>query len=194
MQTRFYTFKVADLINTYTQKLLTQQGNNSNPKDKAQYETVLFEMETKQKTLVNNREYNKEFFLNLDILINNLITENNIKNGFAVCSSGSPTASIYINHFEKGAMTDLSKALRKKYSKLKGKGLIHFLKSKTEEQEEDGENKLIPTAKATAIGRTALVLIIEGKLSLGKFDNVVYAEFDYDANATFTVALYSDVK
>ena len=201
MESHFFTFKVEDLINTYKQNLLAQQGDNINPKDKTQFETVLFEIETKEKALDSKkRACNKEFFLNLDILINNLITSKKIKNGFAVCSSGTPTASVYVNHFEKGAMSDLSKALRKKFRHSKIKALLNLFNKDDEETEGKTDadlkkaraKKVIPTAKATAIGRSALVLIIDGKLSLGKFDNVVYAEFDFDPKATFTVALFSD--
>lgn len=199
MKSFFYQFKVEDLIKTYKKNLLEQQGGN-NPKDKSQYKTVLYEIETKDKYIdEKGKKYNKEFFLNLEILINNLIEKNHIVGGFAVCSSGTSTASVYVNHFEEGAMSDLSKALRKKFSKVTPKGMFNFLKAKKNisdngnTQEALSSEKIVATAKATAIGRSALVLIINGKLSLGKFDNVVYTEFDYTHESTFTVALYSDV-
>ena len=199
MKSFFYQFKVEDLIKTYKKNLLEQQGG-SNPKDKSQYKTVLHEIETKDKYIdEKGKTYNKEFFLNLEILINNLIEENNIVGGFAVCSSATPTASVYVNHFEEGAMNDLSKALHKKFAKLSIKTLFNFLKKKktaktTVAKASMPPEKIVAMAKATAIGRSALVLIINGKLSLGKFDNVVYAEFDYTHDSIFTVALYSDVE
>ena len=200
MKSFFYQFKVDDLIKTYKKNLLEQQGNVGNPKDKTQYKTVLYEIETKDKYVdKNGKQHNKEFFLNLENLIENLIKENGVESGFVVCSSGTATASVYVNHFEEGAMNDLSKALRKKFSKASPKGMFSFLKAKKNLDKKDNAkeaipaDKIVPIAKATAIGRTAMVLIIGGKLSLGKFDNVVYAEFDYDPEATFTVALYSDV-
>ena len=76
--------------------------------------------------------------------------------------------------------------------------MFGFLKTKKNLSDNAGQenissDKIVATAKATAIGRSALVLIINGKLSLGKFDNVVYTEFDYTHDSTFTVALYSDI-
>jgi thiamine phosphate synthase YjbQ (UPF0047 family) len=200
MKSFFYQFKVEDLIKTYKKNLFEQQGNVGNPKDKTQYKTVLYEIETKDKYVdEKGKQHNKEFFLNLEILIDNLIKENHIESGFAVCASGTATASIYVNHFEEGAMNDLSKALRKKFSKLSPKKIFNFLKPKKKTANTANAEKpiplekIVPIAKASAIGRTAMVLIIGGKLSLGKFDNVVYAEFDYNPEATFTVAIYSDV-
>jgi thiamine phosphate synthase YjbQ (UPF0047 family) len=200
MKSFFYQFKVEDLIKTYKKNLLEQQGSK-NPKDQSQYKTVLYEIERKDKYIdEKGKMYNKEFFLNLEILINNLITENHIVGGFAVCSSGTPTASVYVNHFEEGAMSDLSKALNKKFSKVTHKGMFNIFKGKKTSSKKEklqdlpiSAEKIVAIAKATAIGRSSLVLIVNGKLSLGKFDNVVYTEFDYTHDSTFTVALYSDV-
>lgn len=192
MKSNFYRFEVDELIKTYKEKIREQKFKDEQDVDtanKALYETVLFEIESNDKYVGKKKKQNKEFFLNLDVLLSNLIKEHNIANGFLICSSDAPTASVYVNHFEKGAMTDLSKALKKRHSKRLLKKL-RLLKQAVDTQKTPAE--ILAAAKATAIGRSALVLIIDGKLHLGKFDDVVYAEFDYQPKHSFTVALFSE--
>ena len=190
MKSNYFRFQVDELIKTYKQKIREQKFKDDQDMDtanKALYETVLFEINGAERYVdEKKRTYPKEFFLNLDVLLSNLIKEHNAVNGFLVCSSDSPTASVYVNHFEQGAMTDLSKALKKRYT---GKRKL-FGKTTAATAETDVD--LAAAAKATAIGRSAMVLIIDGKLHLGKFDDVVYAEFDYKPDHSFTVALFCE--
>ena len=190
MKSNFYKFDVDELIKLYKEKIREQKFKDEqdmNTSNKALYETVLFEMESSDKYVDEKKKsHNKEFFLNLDVLLNNLIKEHGITNGFLVCSADAPSASVYVNHFEKGAMTDLSKALKKRLGKKFAKKLRLLAKSNK------ANENAVTTAKATAVGRSALVLIIDGKLHLGKFDDVIYAEFDYQPNHSFTVALFSE--
>lgn len=196
MKSNFYRFEADELIKTYKQKIREQKLKDDQDMDtanKALYETVLFEIDSAEK-FQNGKKSNqsKEFFLNLDVLLNNLIKEQGINNGFLICSSDAPTASVYVNHFEQGAMTDLSKALKKRYSVNLKKKISLFKESKQAGELQKDDVNLVAAAKATAIGRSALVLIIDGKLHLGKFDDVVYAEFDYQPKHSFTVALFAE--
>ncbi len=196
MKSKYYRFQIDELIKTYKQKIREQKLKDDQDMDtanKALYETVLFEIESGDKYLDSKKHsHNKEFFLNLDVLLSNLIKEHGIVNGFLLCSSDAPTASVYVNHFEQGAMTDLSKALKKRYSSGLRTRLCFGKKAKQETADGADSVNMAAAAKATAIGRSALVLIIDGKLHLGKFDDVVYAEFDYKPDHSFTVALFGE--
>ena len=162
MKSNFYRFEADELIKTYKQKIREQKLKDDQDMDtanKALYETVLFEIDSTEKAQNGKKKQYKEFFLNLDVLLDNVIKEQGIMNGFLICSADAPTASVYVNHFEQGAMTDLSKALRKRYSINLRKKIAAFKEMKQAKELQQDNVDLCAAAKATAIGRSALVLI-----------------------------------
>lgn len=181
MKNTIYRFTISDVIETYQKKIRESSG-------KEVYTTAVYEPSAKPYYRTSKDgtkvECNKCVYINLDPLINNIIAKHNMKNGFVVCSSDHTTSSVYVNHFELGLMDDLFNYLNKEYP-FAPKNYKHNI----------WDNEYLNGAahlKSMAMGKSATVLVINGKLHLGKFEDVIYAEFDYRGDKTFTLSFFCE--
>ncbi len=173
MKTFVYKFKISDVIDTYKKRI----RENS---DKDTYSTAIYEPNAKRKSDKNGRTV----FVNLNALVSSLIKKDDIKTGYVICASDHTTSGVYVNHFETGVMDDLNKYLTKEHP-FTPKKYLHNIWDHTFLNAD-------AHLKAMDVGKSASVLIIDGKLQLGKFEDIVYAEFDYRPDKTFTVALFGE--
>ncbi len=211
MKSTFYRFKISEVIKTYKQKIRDEMLKNEeeiDTADKTLYESVLLEMTTKDKYKSETGvEYNKEVYINLNPLITDLIAEQQIENGFVVCTSDHTTASVFISHFEKGNITFLSKALKKNYPYTpkaykhniwdhKYKNANAHLKSVFTGNGNvaacTAPLDVISAAKSASLTKSCITPILGGKLHLNPFDDIINAEFDYRPDKTFTIALFTE--
>lgn len=181
MKNTVYRFTISNVIETYKRKIREDSG-------KEIYTTAIYEPPCKPcyRTTSGGQkvECNKNVFINLTALINNLIKENKIEHGFVICSSDHTTSSVYVNHFETGLMEDLYKYLNKEFP-FSPKSYKHNI---WDREFANGAAHM----KAMMLGKSATVLISDGKLHMGKFEDIIYAEFDYRPDKTFVVSLFSE--
>ncbi len=121
------------------------------------------------------------FFVNLNRFLNGVIQANNIKNGYVICCSDHTTASVYVNHFEVGIMEDLTRYLYKEFPYQPDK----YKHNDWDVKDLNADAHL----KAMTIGKSALVIIKDGRLVLGKYEDVIFAEYDRRDDKTFTIAV-----
>ena len=183
MKNVVYRFSISNVIETYKRKIREDSG-------KEIYTTAIYEPPGKPcyRTSAGGvkTECNKSLYINLPALINNLIKENGIEHGFVICSSDHTTSSVYVNHFECGIMEDLHKHLCRQFP---------FSPNKYKHNIWDREfANGAAHMKAMMLGKSATVLISDGKLHLGKFEDVIYAEFDYRPDKTFVISLFSEAE
>lgn len=185
MKSVYHKFKISDVISIYQQKMREQYRNNGFEGD-PDFSSVYFEPKQKEHFRKDKNGHKiscgKTVFINLDALIENLIEKYDIQNGYVIASSDHTTSSVYINHFETGMMTDLHKHIDKTFPFNPKK----YLHNKWDDEFVNGAAHL----KAITMGKSAMAFIVNKKLYLGKFEDVVYAEFDYRPDKTFTIALY----
>lgn len=123
------------------------------------------------------------YYLNVDNCVRQLVKENNMKNGIVICSSKHTTSSLYVNHFEKGLLVDLNNDLEASYP----------AKKKYEHNLWDDVYKNADAhLKAIHLGKSVSVLVKDGELVLGDFENIIYAEFDERPGKSFTVTLLGE--
>lgn len=130
----------------------------------------------------NDRKSQRLFFVNLNRFLNSFIQVNGVKNGYLVCCSDHTTASVYVNHFETGIMEDLTRYLCEEFPYEPAK-YKHNLWD-TKDLNADAH------LKAMTIGKSSTVIIKDGALVLGKYEDVIFAEYDRRDDKTFTVALF----
>lgn len=131
----------------------------------------------------NKKVPHSTYFLNVDNCIREFIKENNMKNGVIVCSSRHTTSSVYVNHFERGLLVDLNNLLTETYP----------AKKKYEHNLWDDVYKNADAhLKAIYLGKSVTVMVIDGELVLGDFENIIYAEFDERPGKSFAVTLIGE--
>ena len=211
MKSQFYRFKISEVVKTYKQKIkdeLLKNEEELDTSDKALYESLLFEIPTKDKYKSDSGvEFNKEIYVNLNPLISSLIAQQNIQNGFVVCTSDHTTASVFISRFEKENITFLSKALKKNYpyrpQKYKHNIWDHKYKNGNAHLKSvfTGNGNVaactapldvVSAAKSASLTKSCITPIIDGKLHLNPCDDIINAEFDYRPDKTFTIALFCE--
>lgn len=211
MKTTFYRFKISEVIKTYKQVIRDErlkEEDDVDTTDKTLYESMILEMTTKDKYQSEvGLAYNKEVYINLNPLINDLIKKQNIEKGFIICTSDHTTASVFINHFQKENLYLLSKALKKSYpytpKKYKHNIWDHKYKNANAHLKSvfTGNGNLaactatldvIAAAKSPAITKSCVALILDGKLHLNPCDDIINAEFDYRPDKTFTIAFFTE--
>ena len=125
----------------------------------------------------------RQFFVNLDNVVRDLVKKYNLKNGFVVCGSKHTTSSVYINHFEHGLMNDELEFLRTLYP----------LSKKYQHNIWDFEYKNADAhLKAIHLGKSATVIVQNGELVLGDFENIIYVEFDHRRGKAINISLFGE--
>lgn len=174
------TFKIADIVEKY--KMHARRNSRDEKSEQELLDTLLYY--PPKKYADTDKKSQRVFFVNLNIFLKAFIQANGIKNGYMVCCSDHTTASVYVNHFETGVMEDLTCYLCKEfpYSPEQYKHNVWDYKDLNADAH----------LKAMTIGKSATVIIKDGVLLLGKYEDVIFAEFDRRDDKTFTVALFGE--
>ncbi|MDE1798432.1 MAG: secondary thiamine-phosphate synthase enzyme YjbQ [Candidatus Micrarchaeota archaeon] len=96
-----------------------------------------------------------------------LVEESKVKEGFCLVSAVHITAGVYVNDEESGLMDDIMKWAEK----VAPSGLPY-------KHHHTGESNADAHLKRLLIGHQVVLPITEGKLDLGPWERVFYAEFD----------------
>ncbi len=99
--------------------------------------------------------------------VENMVKESGIKEGFVLVSAMHITAGVYINDWEGGLIQDIDQWLEK----LAPSGLDY-------KHHNTGEDNGDAHLKRILINHQVTVPITEGKLDLGPWEQIFYAEFD----------------
>ena len=99
--------------------------------------------------------------------VENMVSESGIKEGFVLVSAMHITAGVYINDWEGGLIQDIDQWLEK----LAPSGLDY-------KHHNTGEDNGDAHLKRILINHQVTVPITEGKLDLGPWEQIFYAEFD----------------
>ena len=105
--------------------------------------------------------------VNITDTIEALVKKSGVQEGFCLVSAMHITASIWVNDDEEGLWQDFWELLERLVPS--GKDYKHHLTG-----EDNGDAHL----KRTLVGHQALLPITKGKLDLGPWEQIFYAEFD----------------
>lgn len=109
----------------------------------------------------------KREYLNITARVEEIVRKSGVQDGFALVSAMHITAGVYVNDAESGLIQDIDDWLE---------GLCPFNKDYRHHQtgEDNGDSHL----KNLLIGHQQILPITKGKLDLGTWEQVYYAEFD----------------
>ncbi len=105
--------------------------------------------------------------VNITDTVEGLVKKSGVQEGFCLVSAMHITASIWVNDDEEGLWEDFWELLERLVPS--GKDYKHHLTG-----EDNGDAHL----KRTLIGHQAMLPITKGKLDLGPWEQIFYAEFD----------------
>ena len=106
-------------------------------------------------------------FINITPKIEELVKKSGIKEGLVLVNAMHITASVYINDAESGLIEDYQTWLKKLVPMDE-----HYKHNMT------GEDNAYAHLMRTVMGREVVVAITGGKLDLGPWEQIYYAEFD----------------
>ena len=110
---------------------------------------------------------NRRDLLNITDTVEELVAKSGVTEGFCLVSAMHITASIWVNDDEEGLWEDFWETIERLAPS--GKPYKHHLTG-----EDNGDAHL----KRTLVGYQAMLPITKGKLDLGPWEQVFYAEFD----------------
>jgi secondary thiamine-phosphate synthase enzyme len=96
-----------------------------------------------------------------------IVSESGVDDGYALVSAMHITAGVYVNDWEEGLISDIQAWLEK----LAPAGLPY-------RHHQTGEDNADAHLKRTIVGHQVMLPITKGKLDLGPWEQVFYAEFD----------------
>lgn len=118
-------------------------------------------------------------FHNITKDVQEFVDNTNIKNGIVTVRSLHTTSSIYINENEKGILKDLELLLSKIIPE---KAYYHhddFSKRPKEADDEYGDRKnAFSHLKSMLVGNSVTLGVVNGKLTLGKWQSIFFLELD----------------
>ncbi len=141
-----------------------------------------FGLKSFTKYLVFNTPKRRQF-IHITNEVQKAVDEANIKEGFALVSAMHITAAVFINDNEEGFLYDLEKFLERlaPYGKHPdGQEYKHHLSG-----EDNGDAHL----KNILVHHQVIVPITEGKLDLGPWQRIFYAEFDGQRNKKLIIKI-----
>jgi secondary thiamine-phosphate synthase enzyme len=106
-------------------------------------------------------------FINLTDRVQSFVNKNNIKEGFVLVSAMHITAGVYVNDAESGLIADIEEWLEK---------LAPYREDYRHHR--TGETNGDAHLKSLLIHHEIIVPITKGKLDLGPWQQIYYAEFD----------------
>ncbi|MCX7870860.1 MAG: secondary thiamine-phosphate synthase enzyme YjbQ [bacterium] len=141
-----------------------------------------FGLKSFTKYLVFNTPKRRQF-VHITNEVQKAVDEANIKEGFVLVSAMHITAAVFINDNEEGFLYDLEKFLERlaPYGKHPdGEDYRHHLSG-----EDNGDAHL----KNILVHHQVIVPITEGKLDLGPWQRIFYAEFDGQRNKKLIIKI-----
>lgn len=123
-------------------------------------------MKSSTKYLWFNTKKHREY-LNITPQVESFVKDTGIREGLALVSAMHITASIYVNDDESGLIQDIEELLQRLAPE--GPDYQHHRTGET-----NGDAHL----KRLLIGHQAVIPITDGKLDLGPWEQIYYAEFD----------------
>ena len=121
-------------------------------------------------------------FLNITREVEDLLEKSEVKEGLCLVNAMHITASVYINDAESGLIEDYKKWLE---------NLAPFSVEKYKHNL-TGEDNAHAHLKRTIMGREVVVAITNGKLDLGPWEQIYYAEFDGQRKKRVMVKIIGD--
>jgi secondary thiamine-phosphate synthase enzyme len=109
----------------------------------------------------------RQEFVRITDNIAEIVTKSGVKEGMALVSAMHITAGVYVNDWENGLIHDFQEWLER----LAPAGLNY-------QHHQTGEDNADAHLKRTIMGHQVMLPITEGKLDLGPWEQVFYAEFD----------------
>jgi secondary thiamine-phosphate synthase enzyme len=106
-------------------------------------------------------------FINITDKVEKLVQRSGIKEGLALVNPMHITASVYINDAENGLINDYQEWLQ---------DLVPMEKSY--EHNRTGEDNAYAHLMRTIMGRESVIAVTKGKLDMGPWEQIYYAEFD----------------
>lgn len=120
-------------------------------------------------------------FLNITDEVEDLVDESDVMEGMVLVNAMHITASVYINDAESGLIEDYQRWL---------KGLIPM--DQPYQHNLTGEDNAYAHLMRTIMGREVVVAISKGKLDLGPWEAIYYAEFDGQRKKRVMVKIIGD--
>lgn len=118
-------------------------------------------------------------FCNITKDIQNFVKENQIKNGIITVRTLHTTSSIYINEGETGLLKDTNVFLSKILPESAFYHHDNFSVRKIDQDDEYKDRKNgFAHLKALLLGHDVTLAIIDGKLTLGRWQSILFADFD----------------
>ncbi len=108
-------------------------------------------------------------YINITDQIESLVQTSGVQNGLALVNAMHITASVYINDNESGLIQDYDDWLEK---------LAPHAPTTQYRHNRTGEDNADAHMKRQIMGREVVVAITDGKLDLGPWEQIFYAEFD----------------
>ena len=109
----------------------------------------------------------RQEFIRITDEVNEAVRKSGVKEGMVLVSAMHITAAVYVNDWEEGLIQDFQVWLEK----LAPSGLKY-------RHHQTGEDNADAHLKRTIMGHQVLLPITAGKLDLGPWEQVFYAEFD----------------
>jgi secondary thiamine-phosphate synthase enzyme len=109
----------------------------------------------------------KREYINITQDVERILAESQIQEGFCLVSAMHITASVYVNDAEHGIIHDMDEMLEKLAPSNKD-----YMHNHTSDPNADAH------LKRMLIGHQVILPVTEGKLDLGPWEQVHYAEFD----------------
>ena len=109
----------------------------------------------------------RQEFIRITDEIGAIVTRSGVKDGMALVSAMHITSGVYVNDWEEGLIDDFKVWLEK----LAPSGLEY-------RHHQTGEDNADAHLKRTIMGHQVMLPITDGKLDLGPWEQVFYAEFD----------------
>jgi secondary thiamine-phosphate synthase enzyme len=109
----------------------------------------------------------RQEFVRITDNIAEIVAKSGVKDGMALVSAMHITAGVYVNDWENGLIHDFQEWLER----LAPAGLNY-------RHHQTGEDNADAHLKRTIMGHQVMLPITEGKLDLGPWEQVFYAEFD----------------
>lgn len=113
-----------------------------------------------------NTKHHREY-INITPDVEELVSESGIEEGFCLVSAMHVTASVYVNDADEGLITDIEELLEDLAPSTKDYRHNHT-------SDPNGDAHL----KRMLIGHQVILPVTKGRLDLGTWEQVYYAEFD----------------
>ncbi len=108
-------------------------------------------------------------YVNITSKVEELVAKSGVREGLCLVNAMHITASVYINDAEDGLLQDYDKWLEK---------LAPHEPTSQYQHNRTGEDNADAHLKRQIMGREVVVAITSGKLNLGPWEQIFYAEFD----------------